>query len=323
MRIAVIDSGVDYTNPLLGGCFGPGCKIEFGGSFVSDTYVDGDAPKFTSDPLTVCDAHGSHVTGIIGSLASSYGFVGAAPDATLGHYRVFGCDGGSGDDVIMAAMLKAASDNADIISMSLGGNAGWIDASPLQQLVNTLADENIVVVSAAGNERSEGLFWASAPAAATKGISVASVDVEILPAYIATAGGANYPILSVRPFLAGQSLTMVFPSPQDACSRFSTTFKNQLVVVERGGCTFVQKVRTRLIVSYLSSAHYPVGKQMQNIAAAGGRYALIYNSASAGSLPYLDPADTGLSGVAGLRREDGLSVRACHLLQGLKEERLI
>jgi hypothetical protein len=30
IKIAVIDSGVDFRHPSLGGCFGPGCKISFG-----------------------------------------------------------------------------------------------------------------------------------------------------------------------------------------------------------------------------------------------------------------------------------------------------
>jgi len=28
--VAVIDSGVDYLHPALGGCFGTGCKVAFG-----------------------------------------------------------------------------------------------------------------------------------------------------------------------------------------------------------------------------------------------------------------------------------------------------
>ena len=28
--MAVIDTGVDYMHPALGGCFGPGCKVAFG-----------------------------------------------------------------------------------------------------------------------------------------------------------------------------------------------------------------------------------------------------------------------------------------------------
>ena len=30
VRVAVIDTGIDYTHPDLGGCFGPGCKVAGG-----------------------------------------------------------------------------------------------------------------------------------------------------------------------------------------------------------------------------------------------------------------------------------------------------
>lgn len=30
VRIAVVDTGIDYKHPSLGGCFGPGCKVAFG-----------------------------------------------------------------------------------------------------------------------------------------------------------------------------------------------------------------------------------------------------------------------------------------------------
>lgn len=44
VRIAVIDTGVDYRHPALGGCFGIGCKIEFGYDFINDS----------PDPLATC-----------------------------------------------------------------------------------------------------------------------------------------------------------------------------------------------------------------------------------------------------------------------------
>jgi hypothetical protein len=28
--VAIIDTGIYYLHPALGGCFGPGCKVEFG-----------------------------------------------------------------------------------------------------------------------------------------------------------------------------------------------------------------------------------------------------------------------------------------------------
>ena len=38
IKIGIIDSGVDYTHPSLGGCFGPNCIIAGGYDFVGDAY---------------------------------------------------------------------------------------------------------------------------------------------------------------------------------------------------------------------------------------------------------------------------------------------
>lgn len=87
IKIAVIDTGVDYRHPSLGGCFGAGCKISFGYDLVGDNYPDTTTPS--PDPLTTCapGGHGTHVMGIIGmedGASEGFGLVGVAPEATLG-----------------------------------------------------------------------------------------------------------------------------------------------------------------------------------------------------------------------------------------------
>lgn len=89
IKVAVIDSGVDYLNPILGGCFGPGCLISFGGDYSVEP------PGSTPYP---CHEHGTHVTGTIAALANSYGFSGVAPGVTMGHFRTADCDDSSRDD---------------------------------------------------------------------------------------------------------------------------------------------------------------------------------------------------------------------------------
>ena len=59
-----------------------------------------------------------------------FGLVGVAPEATIGMYRVFGCEGDASDDVIMSAMQQAAENGADIISLSIGELSYWESASP-------------------------------------------------------------------------------------------------------------------------------------------------------------------------------------------------
>ena len=168
-------TGVDYTHQALGGCFGPGCKIAFGFDFVGDAYDGSNDPKPDGDPLSQCGPHGTHVTGIIAAQDQRYPIVGVAPAATIGAYRVFGCTGGTADDVLMKAMETAYDDGADVLTISIGAPAGWVE-SPTAKLASSIASQGRVVSIAAGNEGSAGMFFPSTPAVGEDVISVGSVD---------------------------------------------------------------------------------------------------------------------------------------------------
>ncbi|KAG0026053.1 hypothetical protein BGZ81_006656 [Podila clonocystis] len=170
IKIGIIDSGVDYTHPSLGGCFGPGCKVAYGTDLVGD---DGRSPD--NDPKSDCDGHGTHVAGIIA--AKDPAFVGVAPEATLGAYRVFGCRGGTSNDLIMTALLKAAEDGMQVINLSLGGPGGWRQEREAH-LADQLAKNGTIIVAAMGNEGQMGLFESSSPGVAGGLITVASTENE-------------------------------------------------------------------------------------------------------------------------------------------------
>ena len=93
-------------------------------TFSSD-YSGSNMPVPDPDPYDDCEGHGTHVSGIIAAQANPFGFTGAAPDVTLGAYRVFGCGGSAGNDVLIAAYNQAYEDGADIITASIGGPSGW------------------------------------------------------------------------------------------------------------------------------------------------------------------------------------------------------
>lgn len=59
-----------------------------------------------------------------------------------GMYRVFGCSGGAGSDVILSALMKAASDGADVISMSLGLVNPYEFQDPFYTVTEALVSSN-------------------------------------------------------------------------------------------------------------------------------------------------------------------------------------
>ncbi|GAA5924678.1 hypothetical protein JCM10213_000413 [Rhodosporidiobolus nylandii] len=305
VKIAVLDNGVDYTNPILGGCFGSGCHISFGHAFVDDSYTGVETPVESDDPYSACSTHGTHVTGIVGALANELGFSGVAPKATLGHYRVLGCTGFAGEDVLVAAMMRAHHEGVNVVSMSIAGGVGWLDVTPSQIVVEYLSSQGVHVVAAGGNERTEGLFTTDEPGATVQGTVVGAVDTLYYPAYNATLSGGADPLPYTSPTPLN-NLTGTYPlyfvstnssTTNDACSALPAStpdLSNSVVVVQRGGCDFVVKQR--------------------NVAAAGGKILLIYNSAGSLSIPQLNTGATGLDGVASLRYEDGIRLLSDYLV---------
>jgi subtilase family protein len=151
--VAVVDTGVNYNHPALGGGFGPGFKVEGGWDLVGPNYLPGDSELNPGPDPIDCAGHGSLVSGIIGSTEPKR--VGVAPGATLRSYKVFGCLDGTTSDIVVAAFLMAFEEGADIISGSLGNNNGFAE-SPLAIIITKMAEQGVLVVTAAGNSGNDG-----------------------------------------------------------------------------------------------------------------------------------------------------------------------
>ncbi|KAG2225536.1 hypothetical protein INT45_010363 [Circinella minor] len=63
IKLAILDTGVDYTHPDLGGCIGEGCRIAHGYDLVGDHYgeTDDDSPIPDSDPIDRAIEAGSNI----------------------------------------------------------------------------------------------------------------------------------------------------------------------------------------------------------------------------------------------------------------------
>ncbi|KJZ73688.1 hypothetical protein HIM_06806 [Hirsutella minnesotensis 3608] len=175
IKVAVIDSGIDYKHPALGGCFGPGCLVSFGADLTGDQYEFQSPvhkPQPDADPMD-CQGHGTHVAGIIAAQPNPLGFTGAAPGVTLGAYRVTDCVGGGDNDIILRGIQQAYLDGANIISVSIGDPGGW-SSSPLSLAVSRIVEKGVQCVFAAGNDGDAGLFHADWPGTSEAAISVAN-----------------------------------------------------------------------------------------------------------------------------------------------------
>lgn len=134
IKIAVIDTGVDFNHPDLFG-WGPDGKVIGGYNFIQE----GTPPLDTN-------GHGTQVTGVI---AADGQLMGVAPKAKILAYKVSENGEAVSSDLIIKAIDKAIEDGADIINISLGVNK--TNAS-IEHAVNRALAKEIFVVTAAGND---------------------------------------------------------------------------------------------------------------------------------------------------------------------------
>ena len=307
VTIAIMDSGVDYTLPELGGCFGPSCKVRGGLDLVGDDYNVTAGPAFDATPHpdadpAPCDpnfadrqevlgagtsdaGHGTHVAGIAAADGHGAGqVVGVAPGANVLAYRVFGCNGSTDTDVMIHAMELALADHADVLNMSIGSAFGNWPESPEAVASDNLVDAGMVVVASIGNSGANGgqLWSAGAPGVAHRVIGVASFDNRkaTLPSF--TVGGTSYGYNRASGSLAtvpqsgnGEIVFTGTPTTtNDGCNAFApSSLAGKIAFVRRGTCGFYNKA--------LNAQH------------AGAVAVVLYNNAAGALNPTVAPVPTG------------------------------
>lgn len=157
--VCVIDTGINFSNPSLGGCYGnnspsSNCKV-IGG--YDPVYIGSEAWNIMD-----YEGHGTHVAGII---AANGSINGVAPEAKLLGISAYNYDNGVFYDSDIATGIYWCIDNAQtynisVISMSLGGDTNYTsycdsfqDEQVLVTPINDAVAKNISVVVASGNSR--------------------------------------------------------------------------------------------------------------------------------------------------------------------------
>ncbi len=281
VKVAIMDTGIDYDHPDLGGCFGPGCRVAVGWDFVGDDFnADDTSPTYnpiaTPDPFPDdCNGHGTHVAGIVGANGA---IRGVAPDVTFGAYRVFGCDGSTTSEIMLQAMERAFADGMDILNMSIGAPYQW-PQYPTADAASRLVSKGMVVVTSIGNSGANGLYSASAPGVGKNVIGTASFDNTdvLLPAFTISpdntqigwtgaTGAAPTPTSGSFPMARTGTTTSV----DDGCAALPAgSLSGHVVLIRRGTCGFVNKAA--------------------NAQAAGAAGVVLYNNAAGFINPTVAP----------------------------------
>ncbi len=160
VKIAVLDTGIDYNHPDLAGNYKGGYN-----------FVNNNPDPWDDNCLSLYrTCHGTHVSGIIAAEHNDIGVVGVAPGADI--YAVKVLDGGGfGTASLIVSGIEWAKDNGmNIISMSIESyenNTAVLDA------VNAAYNSGVLLVAAGGNTAGGPVLY---PAAYDSVIAVTAID---------------------------------------------------------------------------------------------------------------------------------------------------
>lgn len=318
IHVAVIDTGVRYTDPEL-----------------KDAYKGGRNFIAGNDNPYDDNGHGTHVSGTIAAADDGEGVIGIAPQVELYALKVLDqCGSGSTVNVIDAVewviAKKAEIGGNWIVNLSLGSD---VSSSAERNAFQEASDAGILVFAASGNGYdSDPVDGLSFPAGYPTVVSVGAIDntttvagfsqrgadlkvvapgVSVLSTFvsegIATSDGRQYSVLEMTADKAnGDSFCFTRPNITSAfvfCGRgnpneFPSSVSGKIALIERGDLTFVAKAK--------------------NAKAAGAIGAVIYNNKA------FDETDGGLFAgtlgtlgsslevpfTVGISKEDGLALKA-------------
>ena len=207
VKVAVLDSGIDYTHRNLGGpgtlaayeaAYGtsnadprnttrdglfPTKKVIGGYDFVGESWPN--APEAPDEDPIDFEGHGTHVADIIAGASSDGQHKGVAPGASLFAVKVCSAVSSSCSGIALIQGMDFAADpngdgkfndRVDIINMSLGSSYGQPFDDDLSAAVDSATRLGILTVASAGNS-SDKPFAMGTPSAAKTALSVAQTAV--------------------------------------------------------------------------------------------------------------------------------------------------
>ncbi|HYM01144.1 MAG TPA: S8 family serine peptidase [Blastocatellia bacterium] len=322
IKIAIIDSGIDITNPLFSGSgFVAPPGFPRGDATLTNNKVIAAKAFLTNTAATAADQNG-HGTSIAGIAAGDVNtptplgpISGVAPAAFLGNYRVLDSTG-TGDEGLTANALEAAfTDGFDVACISLGAPAS---ATPgvLDGAVALAAAGGMTVVAAAGDSGASGQMSITSPGTALNAITVgASSNSHIVGSSLSVTGPGQVPAsLQGVPGMAGSTCSpqsRVFPIGP------ATLFDESLLDGQKLGCKARKLPLGSLTgkIALIERGNCSLTQKINNAAAAGALAVVIYNEdislSPDGGDTLISPDTTGATiPSVFIRRTDGLAIKS-------------
>jgi len=250
IKIAVIDTGVDYNHPDL---FGLGKDGKVIGGY---DFVDND-----NSPMDT-NGHGTEVAGVI---AADGKLKGVAPKSKILAYRVSENGESVSSDLIIKAIERAVLDGADIINISLGVN---VTNKKIDDEVNKAVEQGVLVVTAAGNN-GPNLKTIGSPGINPNTITVGATYNNITASLVSTfeVGDKKFQVLPMvgtnrldKP-IVGEVVFGQYGRERDFVNM---TAKDSIVLVQRGS-----DLKDEIV--YFSDKE-------KNAANAGAKAIIVYNN---------------------------------------------
>ena len=286
IKVAVIDTGVDFNHPDLFG-WGPDGKVIGGHNFINE----GQPPMDTN-------GHGTQVAGVIAADGQAKG---VAPKAKILAYKVSENGEGVSSDLIIRAIEKAIEDDADVINISLGVNK---TNAKIERAVNHALEKEIFVVTAAGND-GPGLETIGSPGRNFGSVTVGATYNNLTSSLVATLE-VDEKSFTVIPMVGSTKLeepiiSKIVPAGYGKISDFENLdVKDAIVIVERGS-----DVEGEML--YFSIKE-------KNAANAGAKALIVYNNIPGiflGELihEFIETGYTPQIPVVSIDREEGLEIK--------------
>lgn len=258
IKVAVLDTGIDYNHPDLDGVYKGGYDFVDGDEDpMETTYKDWQASGQSEirSGNTYYTQHGTHVAGtIVGegdNEESEYSVKGVAPEADLYGYRVLGPYGSGTSENVIAGIDKAIEEGMDVMNLSLGAITND-PLYPTSVAVNNAVLSGVTAVVSAGNAGSN-TFTLGSPGTAALALTVGASDVPFdIPTFNGEYGsdevhlqlmaknfsdklsdfeGANFELVDAG--LGGNS--NYYPIKEE--------IKGNIALVSRGSLSFVDKIK--------------------------------------------------------------------------------